>query len=321
MNTEIRPLVTIGIPTYNHADAYLRETLRCALEQTYSNLEIIVADNYSSDETEGLVRDLGDSRVRYFRHERNIPPNDNFNFCLQQARGKYFQLLHDDDTIDSDFVELCMQAVEVRPEVGIIRTGARIIDSHGKTISEMENNTDDKSAEELFIKWLHSRTWMFLCAVLFNTARLKECGGFNSKHQLFQDVLAEFTLAARYGWVDIPAVKAGFRKHAGQRTAAARVDQWCEDSIILLRAMCDMAPIRRNEIWAAGLEHFSKHNYDLASSIRSPVDRYSVYLTVYRTFDYAYSPLRFFGTRAYRRLFTWLGRVKRFMRGKTREAY
>lgn len=312
----LNPLVTIGIPTYNHADAYLRETLRCALDQTYSNLEIIVADNCSSDGTEGLVRELGDSRVRYFRHERNIPPNDNFNFCLQQAKGEFFLLLHDDDTIDPDFVETCVKAAVGKPEIGIIRTGTRIIDGQGNVISELENITGGQSTEELFLAWLRNHTWMFLCGVIFNTARLKETGGFNSKHQLFQDVLAEFTLAACYGWIDVPAVKAGFRKHAGQRTAAARVDQWCEDSLILLRAMCDMASVQRNEIWAAGLEHFSKHNYNLAAMIGNPVERYRMYLSIYKTFDKAYSPMQFFYKRARRAFFTQLGRMKRSLQGK-----
>ncbi len=310
------PLVTIGIPTYNHAAEYLRETLRSALGQSYTNLEIIIADNCSSDDTQTLARSLDDPRVRYFRHPENIPANDNFNFCLQQAKGEYFQLLHDDDTIDPDFIETCMRATEGRAAVGIIRTGARIIDGHGKVIRELENVTGNESTEELFISWLRSRTWMFLCATLFNTARLKASGGFNSKHQLFQDVLAEFTLAARFGRADVPAVKASFRKHKGQNTVAARVGQWREESLVLLEAMCDLAPVRRNEIWAAGLKHFSKHNYDLASLISNPVKRYRMYLSIYKAFGNAYSPVRFFYERARRAVFARLGREKRALQAK-----
>jgi hypothetical protein len=233
----------------------------------------------------------------------------------------YFQLLHDDDLIDRDFVESCMRAAEYRTDVGIIRTGARIIDAQGATLSELRNNSGGLPTGELLLFWLESQTWMFLSSILFNTARLREIGGFHSRHQLFQDVLAEFQLAAKCGRIDVPDVKASFRKHGSQNTGKARLGHWCEDSILLLQTMCALAPEQRDLILRKGREHFAKHNYDLASSIRSPVDRYRAYFLIYRTFDKAYSPLRFLGTRAKRRLFTWLGRVKRYMRGKMREAY
>ena len=82
--------------------------------------------------------------------------------------------------------------------------------------------------------------------------------------------------------------------------------------------MCNMAPIRRNEIWAAGLEHFAKHNYDLAAMIGNPVERYRMFLSIYKTFDKAHSPMRFFYERARGAFFKRLGRVKRSLQGKTR---
>ena len=94
MKNQQFPLVTIGIPTYNRADGYLRETLESALAQSYPNLEILVADNCSTDNTKLVVESYKDKRVRYFRHETGLIPNDNFNFCLSQARGYYFLLLH-----------------------------------------------------------------------------------------------------------------------------------------------------------------------------------------------------------------------------------
>ena len=314
------PLVTIGIPTYNRADGYLREVLECALAQTYPNIEIVVADNGSTDNTGSVVQSYGDSRIKYFRHNPPLKPNDNFNFCLSQASGVYFQLLHDDDLIDRDFVESCMRAAEYRADVGLIRTGARIIDAQGKTLSELRNNSGGLSTGEFLLSWLQSQTWMFLSSILFNTARLREIGGFHSRHQLFQDVLAEFQLAAKYGRIDVRDVKASFRKHGSQNTGTARLGLWCEDSMLLLQTMCTLAPEQRDLILRKGREHFAKHNYDLALSIRSPIDRYRAYLSIYRAFDYAYSPLRFIGARAYRGIFTWLGWVRRTIQGKARAA-
>jgi len=122
MTDMIRPLVTIGIPTYNRADNYLRQSLNAAVNQTYSNLEIIVSDNCSTDNTESVVKDFHDPRIRYFKQKVNIIANDNFNFCLNQARGEYFLLLHDDDLIDNDFIETCMKSTNYSTDIGIIRT-------------------------------------------------------------------------------------------------------------------------------------------------------------------------------------------------------
>ena len=314
------PLVTIGIPTYNRGDGYLKEALNSALAQTYSNIEVVVADNGSTDNTGSVVQSYGDSRIRYFRHNPPLTPNNNFNFCLSQASGVYFQLLHDDDLIDRDFIESCMRAAKYRADVGIIRTGARIIDAQGATLSELRNNSGGLSTGELLLSWLESQTWMFLSSILFNTARLREIGGFHSRHQLFQDVMAEFQLAAKRGRIDVPDVKASFRKHGSQNTGKTKLGHWCEDSVLLLQAMCALAPEKRDLIFRKGKVHFAKHNYELASSIRSPINRYQTYLSIYRMFEYSYSPLHFFGARAYRGIFTWLGWVKRYIQAKTRAA-
>lgn len=74
------PLVSIAMLTYNRADGYLKQAIQSAVTQTYSNIEIIVSDNCSTDNTEKLVKSFNDSRIRYFKQSRNIGmvPNSNF---------------------------------------------------------------------------------------------------------------------------------------------------------------------------------------------------------------------------------------------------
>jgi len=105
-------LITIGIPTYNRA-ALLVRAIHSARAQTYTNLEIIISDNASSDETEGLCRSLmnSDSRIRYVRQTENIGAAGNFNCVLVQARGEFFMWLGDDDWLDLDYVENCLDVM------------------------------------------------------------------------------------------------------------------------------------------------------------------------------------------------------------------
>jgi glycosyltransferase involved in cell wall biosynthesis len=240
MHNSYNQKVTIAIPTYNRADNYLKQTLTSALNQTYQNLEIVVADNCSTDNTESFINSFSDPRIRYFKQKTNILPNDNFNFCLNQARGDYFLLLQDDDLIDRDFVETCMKAVNKHTGIGIIRTGIRVIDSDGKLLNETPNTDEGLSTEELFRKWFAWKSAFYLCSTVFNTRRLQEIGGFQSKHNLFQDVLAEFQLIAKYDRIDVQHIKASFRQHLSSMTSAGKVRYWCEDSIFLLDSICDM---------------------------------------------------------------------------------
>jgi len=289
-NTE---LVSIGIPTYNRADGYLSNTLESALNQTYRNIDIIVSDNGSTDFTEEVIKKYKDKRIRYFKHDKNIGANNNFNFCLEQARGAYFILLHDDDLIDPDFIEICMRALGDSQRPGFIRTGTRVIDSDGKVVSERVNVMQGKSFEEFIIKWFENETSLYMCSTLFNTELLKHIGGFESKTHLYQDVIAEAILAAKYGRVDVYDVKASFRRHFNSRGKAKKIDEWNVDAHYLLETICDLIPTNKNTIRKIGLIYFSSQNYKRASRIPKFGDRWVTYFKVYKSFHYTYSPFRF----------------------------
>ena len=305
MKTETLPLVSIGIPTYNRASRYLRETLASALAQSYPNLEIVVADNCSTDNTRTLVEGYRDPRIRYFRHDPGLKPNDNFNFCLQQAKGAYFLLLHDDDTIDADFVDTCMRAADYDTGVGIIRTGTRIIDAAGMVLYERINGVAGLSTADFFLGWFGGATSLYLCSTLYNCSGLKRIGGFHSRHNLFQDVVAMVRLAATSGRVDVEAPKANARQHGGKWTHVARVREWCEDSLELLDVLCELAPDKAAEVRERGLQFFVNINYSRATDVRALVERLKAYMIVYRLFGRKYLPsaeMVFSSTAIYRSL-------------------
>lgn len=289
IKNKAKPLVTIAIPTYNRAACYLKHALESALKQTYQNIEIVVSDNCSPDNTEAVVKSYTDPRIRYFRQAQDLKPNDNFNFCLKQANGNYFLLLHDDDMIDNDFVETCMRAANYSTDIGIIRTGMRRINSHGKVLRECPNFAKGLSTENFFLTWFNGKTPMHLCMSLFNTNKLMGIGGFNSKHQLFQDVLAEVQLAAKFGRVDIEDVKASFRMHPLTTTKTSSIREWCEDSFVLLDVMCDLVDNRIVHFKRQGKKFFFRHNYNLARKVKSPANRLKSYIVVFGSFGYLYS--------------------------------
>ncbi|MGI9301316.1 MAG: glycosyltransferase family 2 protein [Gammaproteobacteria bacterium] len=309
MATE-RPLVTISIPTYSRADGHLREALESARTQTYPHLEIVVADNASPDNTADYVTGLNDPRIRFYRHANALSVNDNFNFCAEQANGAYVLLLHDDDVIDPDFVEVCMDAVNDNTDVGIIRTGTRTIDGAGVVLKSTPNRVGGLSTRDFFIGWIEHKTAMYYCSTLFNTKWLKRNRFFQSKTDLFQDVVTAFRLAARFGRADVSDVKASFRRHDTNRGSASKLKDWCIDSLYLVDVMCDLVE-DDGSLRQQALQFMCRRNYiRINDEIASPVERAVSYIWVYRCFEYAMAPWPF----AYHNdLKPWVRRL----RGKT----
>ena len=114
------PLVTVGFTTKDRANL-LSAALESLLSQTYKNIEFIVSDNASSDNTENVIRAYAakDSRIRYARQSVDIGGLENMAFTLQEARGEYFMWAADDDWWDPRFVESLVSALGKNPDYGV----------------------------------------------------------------------------------------------------------------------------------------------------------------------------------------------------------
>ncbi|AFY71824.1 glycosyl transferase family 2 [Thalassoporum mexicanum PCC 7367] len=125
------PLVSICIPTYNAAE-FIAETLNSAIAQTYSNFEIIISDDSSSDETAAIVascqEQLGDQRdrLRWLSHDR-YGVVGNWNFCISQAQGKYIKFLFQDDLLRPDCLTQMVALAEQDEQIGLVFAPRHVI--------------------------------------------------------------------------------------------------------------------------------------------------------------------------------------------------
>lgn len=112
-NVDTEPLVSVCIPTFNRIEK-LKIAIKKLQEQTYSNLEIIVSDNCSTDNTENICKELQkeDCKIKYFRQLNNIGPTANFEFAKKQVTGKYFLWHGDDDYLDKEYIKTCINELE-----------------------------------------------------------------------------------------------------------------------------------------------------------------------------------------------------------------
>ena len=140
-SSEKFPLVTIGIPLYNEEE-FIEETLKSALNQTYKNLEVIVSENGSSDQSLSIVERIAqnDNRVKIVAHGTNKGPWFNFEFPLLNATGKYFMWFGAHDIMIEDYVE---NAVEVLTnEIGVVAVHPKIYEIKDGVIKEEFINAD-----------------------------------------------------------------------------------------------------------------------------------------------------------------------------------
>ena len=134
---ETKPLVSICIPVYN-AEKFIGETIKCVLDQTYQNFEIIITDNCSDDNTQNVVLSFDDSRIKYYNNGNNLGAEANWNKSLKLANGKYIKLLCADDIIYPDCLTEQVNIFE-DPEysnLSLVTTNKNVINQDGKIIMQ-----------------------------------------------------------------------------------------------------------------------------------------------------------------------------------------
>lgn len=109
-NSNTYPLVSVAMCTYNGA-AYLTDQLETIVKQTYKNLEIVIVDDGSIDNTIQIIRQMqaGDSRIRYFKNEKNLGYNKNFEKAFSLCQGNFIAIADQDDIWEPDKIECMMK--------------------------------------------------------------------------------------------------------------------------------------------------------------------------------------------------------------------
>jgi Glycosyl transferase family 2 len=140
-----RPLVSIGLSLSN-GDRFLAGTLDSVLNQTFKNFEFIISDDCSTDRSEEICRRYAaeDERIRYYRNQRNMGAGWNARRIYELATGAYFKQATQDEMIQPDFLNLCLDGLEADESVVLAHSLARIIDEGGQFVENCDENCSDR---------------------------------------------------------------------------------------------------------------------------------------------------------------------------------
>ena len=113
-----KPILTIGLPVYNGGDT-LKRSIDSLLAQTFTDFELIISDNASTDSTSDICSEYEkkDNRIKHVRHNKTTNHMVNWRFPVQHAKGKYFMWASDDDYWEKQFVEKNIEILESHPKV------------------------------------------------------------------------------------------------------------------------------------------------------------------------------------------------------------
>ena len=125
---ESQPKISVLIPTYNYAH-FLDETIQSVLNQSFTDFELIIVDNCSTDNTEEVVKNyLADKRVSYYKNPKNLGLVGNWNQCLTYPKAEYIKFICADDKIHPEMLAKFYAVLEQYPNVSLITCDKQLFD-------------------------------------------------------------------------------------------------------------------------------------------------------------------------------------------------
>jgi glycosyltransferase involved in cell wall biosynthesis len=214
------PKVSVCIPVFNGA-SYVGATIDSVLKQKFHDFEIVVVDNCSTDHTEAIVAEhmLLSEKIIFYKNEKNIGMAENFNKCLEYARGKNIKYLCADDLLLPDCLETMVNGLDAHPEVSLVCGGRLSINEYGKSfgLNRYSSETQIVQGHEAITRCLFGLNFIGEpSAVLFRKSEL--LARFRSELPQLMDMDVWFRLLEKGHLLSIKTPLCSIRSHDAQMT-------------------------------------------------------------------------------------------------------
>ena len=204
--TDIPVQVSIGLPVFN-GEKYLAHLIDSVLSQTFSDFELIISDNASTDRTQEMCLDyaIRDRRIIYSRNPENVGAAENANIVFRKARGRYFRWAGHDDVFAPDLLARCVTVLDAMPDIILCHTIVTTIDQHGKATGHIESSKG--LAEHPHSRFHELILLNYHCDQIYGLIRsevLQRTNLFQNYTDCDRTLLAEVGLYGRFYYVKEP---------------------------------------------------------------------------------------------------------------------
>jgi hypothetical protein len=223
----VSPPLTIGLPVFNGRN-FLTESLDSLLAQTYTDFELTISDNASTDSTEEICRDYAarDNRIRYVRQPVNLGAAPNHNYLVEVARGRLFKWAAHDDLFAPKLVERCIEALDSQPELILAHAYMGNVDERGELLKIYEYRlaTDSPRPSDRFRSLMFTDGGDDFYGVI-RTELMRRIPPHNSYHNAGRKLIAELSL---YGpFHQVPEIMFFRREHPGRGDNRGSIKSVC----------------------------------------------------------------------------------------------
>lgn len=173
-----KPLVSIVIPCYNH-DSFVQDAIQSVVDQTYKNIELIIIDDGSKDESVIKIQEMIDvCRERFTRFEFRSRPNKGLSATLNEAikwcDGKYYAAIASDDIILQHKTQIQVEYLEDHPEITSLSANVDIIDENNNSVGSIR-----RPKKEAFFKEIFLSNFLLTPPQMHRLEAVKSVGGYN----------------------------------------------------------------------------------------------------------------------------------------------
>ncbi|TGD86905.1 glycosyltransferase [Mycolicibacterium sp. CH28] len=218
-----RPKVSLCIPAYN-AGRYLRDTIDSVLAQKYADLEIVIVDNNSSDETQSILDGMTDPRVRVIRNPTTLSASDNHNRAVQLSQGEFVKVISADDTLMPTCVAAQAAVLDQHSDIALVASRTDFIDDAGVLLFPsrgLRGVLGRQSGERVVRQIVRSAKNPIGApvSVMFRRADFDRCGGFQGPALFTLDMDLWVRLLGVGHFYGMPETLAAYRVRGGSLTA------------------------------------------------------------------------------------------------------
>lgn len=181
----LTPQVSIGLPAYN-GEKYIAQAISSAFAQTYTDFELIISDDGSSDQTIKIVEQFRkkDQRIKLFRQKTRLGFRNNFNFVLQKAKGEFFVWLAQDDYWNNNYLSRLFILLDKRPDAALAASGYSDVKGNFVHKFPLHNYSNKESRAESLKKFIRNNDLSFYYG-LFRRKFLLKTGGYLASSRPF----------------------------------------------------------------------------------------------------------------------------------------
>ncbi len=126
-------LVSVCIPAYN-SGKFITRTIESVLNQSYSNIEVVVIDDGSTDDTVEKVKAIADDRIRLICNEHNLGMTGNWDKCVRSCSGEYIKLIPADDCVYKDCIRKSVDILVKHPDISLVVVGTELVDNDDRVV-------------------------------------------------------------------------------------------------------------------------------------------------------------------------------------------